>query len=314
MVTFAQVGNFEPDHSTENELRKAIGLAGHDVETFQENKPGVFRDLEARIGEFDVVLWTRTGWDPPVPHDQQFAMLAAAAHNGVPTVGYHLDRWFGLHREGQVSTEPFFRVQHLFTADGGHDDRFARLGVHHRWLPPGVSEVECIGGTPRPEYESDLVFVGSWQPGYHREWKHRPQLVRFLRREFGDRTAFWPKPGEHAVRGEPLRDLYASVKIAVGDSCLSGGATRYWSDRIPETMGRGAFLIHPWVEGIDEHFTPGLHLITWHPNDWDDLRSKLGRFLADDEGREQVAAAGRAHVLAHHTYTVRIRQILEMVL
>lgn len=314
MVRFAQVGNFEPDHSTENELRKAISAAVHDVETFQENKPGIFTDLAARIGDFDVVLWTRTGWDPPVPDGEQRAMLAAAESAGVPTVGYHLDRWFGLHREHQVAAEPFFRVGHLFTADGGHDDRFARLGVNHAWLPPAVSEFECIGGAQRPEFTSDVAFVGSHLPGYHAEWQHRPKLIKFLRRTYGERVRFWPKPGEHAVRGEALRDLYASTKVNVGDSCLSGGASRYWSDRIPETIGRGGFLIHPWVEGIDEHFTPGEHLACWTLGDWDALRATIDRYLGDDDERTRIAAAGRAHVLEHHTYTVRIRQIIERVL
>lgn len=306
----AQVGNFEPEHSTENELRKALGAIAADVVCFQENRPGVFVDLAEQVDEFDMVLWTRTGWEPPVPHAEQWTMLSAADMAGVPTVGYHLDRWWGLNREFQVHVEPFFRCSVVFTADGGHQAEFAAADVNHRWLPPAVSESECAPGTPDVDYRSDVVFVGSWRPGYHAEWKHRPELVRWLHRNYPDRCAFWPRVGEPAVRGAALRDLYASVKVAVGDSCLAGGATRYWSDRIPETMGRGAFLLHPEVEGLDEHFTPGEHLVTWPAFDWATLRARLEHYLRCDDERERIATAGRAHVLEHHTYTVRMRQVM----
>lgn len=302
----AQIGNFGAEHSTENELRKALGLCDHDVDCLQENEPGVFPRLAQVVGDYDLVLWTRTGWHPPVPADEQWAMLTAAAAAGVPTVGYHLDRWWGLHREHQVHEEPFFRCSLVVTADGGHDKQFAAAGVNHHWLPPGVSALECEPGTPRPEYQGDVAFVGSWRPGYHTEWTHRPQLVRHLNK-WGCR--FWPAKGKPAIRGEALRDLYASTKVLIGDSCLVGDATRYWSDRIPETLGRGGFLIHPYVEGIEEHFTDGKHLRLWPVGDWAELDRLIAYYLTHDDERRDIAAAGRAHVLEHHTYTVRMGQV-----
>lgn len=308
----AYFGNFDPVHSTENEVRKALGYVGADVVCLQENDPTVFRRLGAVVGDFDLVLWTRTGWQPPVPHDDQRSMLAAAESAGVPTVGFHLDRWWGLGREAQVASEPFFRCSLVITADGGHDDEFAAAGVNHRWMPPGVSADECHPGRPTDEFRSDLAFVGSWRPGYHEEWTHRPALIRWLRDTYGDRVKFWPVEGQPAIRGAALRDLYASTKVLIGDSCLAGGATRYWSDRIPETLGRGGFLLHPEVEGLDEHFTPGQHLDTWPLFDWDALAAKIDHYLTQDEERSAIAAQGRSHVLEHHTYTVRARQILDL--
>lgn len=317
-MKIAYIGNFQPPHSTENEVRKALTQLGHRVTPLQENTQGIFsrvaRELDAK--QHDLVLWTRTGWAPPVPHTEQMHMLKAATRAKVPTVGFHLDRWFGLNREGQVDEEPFFKVDYMFTADGGHDAEYAAHGVNHIWAPPGVSAFECTPGTKEPHFTSDIAFVGSWQPGYHAEWTHRPELVAFLQETYADRCKFWPEKGRPAVRRRQLRNLYASTKVNVGDSCLSGGATRYWSDRIPETLGRGGFLLHPYVEGIEEHFTDGEHLVLWELGDWDDLKSKIDFHLEHDEGiaaRERIAAAGRAHVLEHHTYTRRMEQILSVV-
>jgi hypothetical protein len=310
-MRICQVGNFEPAHSTENEIRKAWEALGHHVETIQEQHAD-WATLPERA-DCDLLMWTRTADLDHEPHDVKVAALERFESAGIPTVAYHLDRWFGLHREASVGREAFFRCGIVVTADGGHQDRFAQLGVNHHWLPPAVSEFECAHGVSSDEYASDVAFVGSWQ-GYHREWKHRTALVKCLQHTYPDQVRCWPAAGQPAVRGEALRDLYASTKVNVGDSCLSGGATHYWSDRIPETLGRGGFLLHPNVEGLSDWFTPGEHLDTWDVGDWDGLRDLVDYYLEDHEARETIAAAGRAHVLEHHTYTVRMRQLCDLVL
>lgn len=314
------IGNFGPEHSTESHVAQALRSLGHDLTTVQENEVENWRNLAAGIdivGQ-DLVMWTRTGWDwraygisAPDAHALQRTMLARARSEGVPTVGYHLDRWWGLRRQHEVVSEPFFRVDLLITADGGHDPEWAGAGVSHLWMPPGVSEFECVPGTYTPDMASPIAFVGSWLPGYHAEYPQRGHLVRYLQDHESDRCRLWPLKGAPAVRGDPLRDLYASVKILIGDSCLNGGIHHYWSDRIPETLGRGGFLIHPDVVGLEEHFTSDEHLVTYPLGDYRRLGELIRHFLQPelDEVRQKIAAAGREHVLRHHTYTVRMRQV-----
>jgi hypothetical protein len=319
-MRLAYIGNFEPRHSTENEVFKGALDAGHEITAWQENTRDTWERLPDEAYMHDLVLWTRTGWDWPhatgwdweTATAHQRVLLAACREAGVPVVGFHLDRWWGLDREGQVRSEPFFEADLLCTADGGHTADWADAGVNHRWLPPAVSRFECEPAAPSRRYASDVAFVGSWRPGYHHEWSHRPELVAWLRRTYGGRCRFWPRERGHAVRGAELRTLYASTKVNVGDSCLAGGATRYWSDRIPETLGRGGFLLHPYVEGIEEHFTDGEHLRLWPLGDWGELRRLVDYYLEHDDERRRIAAAGRAHVLAHHTYTVRVGQVLDL--
>lgn len=316
----AYVGNFEPEHSTENEMRRALEAEGHEVMRLQENTGETWSHLTRMTPLHDVLLWTRTGWDwqacVGVPREDVLRWQATTLERmrtlGIPTVGYHLDRWWGLDREGQVRDEPFFHCDLVCTADGGHDELWEAEGVRHRWFPPAVSHLECIGGTRRPQFVSDIAFVGSWRPGYHKEWKHRPQLVRFLQTMYRRRVQFWPAKGKPAVRGEALRDLYVSTKVNVGDSCLVGGASRYWSDRIPETLGRGGFLLHPYVEGIEEHFTDGKHLRLWPVGDFAELGRLIDYYLAHDDERRAIAEEGRRHVLEHHTYRVRMQQLFEL--
>lgn len=299
------VGNFGAPHSTENHVWQALSACGHDVTPVQEQFAD-WRDLPAQADGHDLVLWTHT--KDYGPHETWADQRRFLADCPVPVVGYHLDLWFGLRRKRLVAEEPYFKVDMLVTADGGHQAEFEAAGVNHRWMPPAVSEFECVGGDVCGEYLSSVVFVGSHQAGYHPESRHRAALVRHLQRRAD--VSFWPRPGQPAVRGKDLRDLYASAGMAVGDSCLAGtGLARYWSDRIPETMGRGCLLIHPWVEGLDEHYEPGKHLLTWHAGNWRDLDEIIDHYKTHPDEAAYIAAAGREHTLANHTYTTRMRQL-----
>lgn len=333
----AYVGNFDPPHSTETHVAQALERNGHLVTRAQENRHGMFAQLAdvltaqpagpGQTSPIDVVLWTRTGWDWPAvgypsaeaAHDDQRRLLAAARDRQVPVVGYHLDRWWGLNRAPQVVAEPFFAVDLLVTADGGHDDLWASAGVNHLWMPPGVSLAECERvGQARDDLRAQVGFVGSWR-SYHREWRNRRHLVRWLQNTYDKPVR--PRPPyqrlrivEGGYRGQDLADLYASIDVLVGDSCLvpradGSPATRYWSDRIPETLGRGGFLIHPDVEGLRDYFPPGV-LVTVPLGDFDALGACIDRWLDEPELRREIAERGRQHVMEHHTYEVRMAQLV----
>lgn len=321
-------GNFGPPHSTENHLARALEFNGHIVDRWQENDPRTWENLgEIPPKGIDMVLWVRTGWDWPSlgvteewAHSRMRRMQRFCRDKGVPVVSYHLDVWFGLPRAGQLDVEPFFESDLVVTADGGHAQGWAQKGINHVWFPPGVSLPETELGTYRPELASPIAFVGSWQGHYHPESEHRQQLVEWLQQNYRRDCAFWPKPGEPALRGEPLRDLYASVQVLVGDSCFVGtGLTRYASDRVPETIGRGGFLLHPRVEGVTDGkdweygptFQEGQHLGCWEAFDWQGLGRIIEEALSDNFVIAEIASAGREHVRVHHTYERRVEQLIQ---
>ncbi len=313
----AYLGNFVPEHSTENHIARAFTNNGHELVKFQEGDANRLTDLTFDVKSYDLVAWTRTrDLSNKVGHAAQMRLIYACRRAGVKIIGLHLDLWWNIGREDEILTEPFFRVDALFSADGGHQDRFKWAGVNNIWFPPAISEGEALLGTFRQEYASDIAFVGSHQ-GYHEEHRHRFELVNWLRSTYGSRVKFWPQPGQHAIRGKDLQDLYASVKVLVGDSCLVPNAdgspmTHYISDRVPETIGRGGFLIHPWVEGVmPDLYVEGTHMDTWGMGNWDILKDKIDYWVENSDLANFVAGTGRLHVLDNHTYEVRIRQVLE---
>lgn len=305
MTTVAYCGNFDAPHSTETHVAKALENLGHTVVRLPEQRMD-WATLPDQVDGADLFLWTRTaGFDPADLEGQANALKRIS----VPTVGFHLDRWVGLNREGDVFRSPFFRCDYLFTADGGHDGFWRDAGINHHWSPPGILSDEAKRvGQYRQEYAADVGFVGNLRRYGHPEWgPYRYSLFKFLVRTYGKRFKLW----EGGIRGQDLADLYASVKVLVGDSCLAGGAKFYWSDRIPETLGRGGFLFHPEVEGLDEQHP---NLATYPLGDFDYLRRWIDYYLDHEDARLKLAVEYRQHVLAHHTYEHRLTRLLEIVL
>ena len=315
------LGNFRPAHSTENHVARALRHNGMNVRQVQEDEHGAAQiagwlDAGERA---DFVLWTRTRWGADI-HEGLNAgvrrMLRLARLQSVPVVGYHLDIWWGLKRESEIASEPFFEVDLLVTADGGHERLWEQAGVRHLWMPPAISLGEAEHGQPRDEFISRLAFVGSHDGGYHREHEHRHELVRWLRQNFRRDCAFWPQPGQHAVRGKDLQDLYASVGLVVGDSCFAGtGLANYWSDRIPETLGRGGALAHPYVPGLAACFILDAghdpHLLHWDAGDWTALGGTIEFALSHPEDMNEMGRRARLHVREHHTYERRMTQLVD---
>lgn len=309
------IGNFRAPHSTENELRVAHESLGTDLIRVQEDA-AVWGDIAsaAKAQHVDFVQWVHTHYmAPESAHDDCQRMLDQLRAAKIPCVGSHLDRWWGLIREHQIRDEPYFRQSLLCTADGGHDDDWAALGINHAWFPPAVSHIDAERevDSKRELRIKRVGFVGSWQT-YHEEWPWRRALVLWLRRTFQHNLALYPKHGK-SLRGRELNVLYQSVPVLVGDSCLAGGATRYWSDRIPETLGRGGFLLHPNVVGLDDFFVDGEHFVAYEPFDYVGIKALIDRYNNDPQERLRIAKNGREAVRDAHTYRHRMTRLYELV-
>lgn len=317
-VRVAYIGNFEPEFSTENEVKHALGVLGCEVDEIQEHNQAAWELLVGRLFDryYDMVLWTSTaGLVQQLPADLPWRMLDAAERNSIPTVGYHLDRWWGLDREHQLRW-PFFSCESVFTADGGHQAEFEEVGINHTWAPPGISERWCRPGNFRDEYACDVVFVGGWDNYGHREWKHRTELISFLGQVYGDGFLALPKRGHHAIRGLELNDVYWSAKVVVGDSCLvpntdGSPATHYCSDRVPETMGRGGVLVHPHVDGVSQ---AAFSHWSWPLGDWAELRRVVDELIHNDEVSETTRQTSMAETRLANTYTERMKFVLTEIL
>lgn len=304
MSNIAVLGNHEVSFSTERELDWTLEKLGHNVFRMQENKISAEQVVQTcRERACKLLIWIHThGWDV---QGDLFRMLDQLRSSGIKTCSFHLDRFFGLNildkREERIGTHAFWKTDVVFTADGGNDERFKEKGVNHIWMPPAVVERDCYFGTPSLQFNSPVAFTGA--DGYHPEYPFRPRLVTRLREKYGTNFRLY-----QGIREKALNDLFASVRVLVGDSCFAG-ADRYWSDRVPETIGRGGFLIYPETPGLS---IPGL--VTYRPGDIEDLFSKVDYWIDDDRTPERLRRRKESHdfIKLHHTYTNRMLTLLQV--
>jgi hypothetical protein len=302
MSSIAVLGNHAVSFCTERELDWTLEKMGHRVVQLQENKVSATEVVQkCREANVKLLIYVHThGWD--VQGDLN-SMLAQLRASGIKTCSFHLDRFFDLNildkRDERVGTHPFWKTDKVFTADGGNEEKFRERGVNHIWMPPAVVERDCYFGKQNPKFNCPIAFFGA--DGYHPEYGFRQRMINRLRERYA--TNFRVYQG---IRQQELNDAYATVKILVGDHCFAG-APKYWSDRLPESLGRGGFLIYPETEGLE---VPGL--VTYQPQNVDDLISKIDYWLDDDRNQERIRRRNESHewVKKNATYTQRMQQLL----
>lgn len=313
-VHVAYIGNFKHAWCTEVHLARELEGLGCRVTRLQEPREPSTRfvgQVESYVQRNDValLLFTRTWGLHPSATD----MWRRVEKHGVTTASYHLDLYYGLRRQAGVLADPFWRTQFVFTPDGDPNagEFFAAHGINHVWSPPAVVSDACdMRGTARPQFNYEVVFVGSER--YHREWPWRGVLLDHLAARYGSAfRRFGGDTPEGPIREQDLVDLYATARVVVGDSLALPGHVNYWSDRPYETVGRGGFLLMPRVPGLEQHFEDRKHLRFYDVGDLDEIDKLIDYYFAHPSEGWHMAFTGREHVKAHHTYRHRLAVALD---
>lgn len=256
----------------------------------------------------DLFLWLRTHGNNP--KDDAGVMLRRIEDAGVPTVGMHMDLYWTLEtREAYIDPiwNPWWSCQRVYTADGGHQAEFAARGINHFWMPPGMSDDFFGLHAPlkRGRYKKPYVFVGSNSRGIH--GSHRTELIRWAGRKY--HGEFHRYGAHNKVYGEDLNQIYSVARVAIGDSAP---AERYWSDRIPTTMGRGGILAHPRTSGMEEQGYNDSNMILFDRFEFEDLGERIDAMTEQD--RAYMREAALTVTFERHMWRHRLLQIKEEVL
>jgi len=250
----------------------------------------------------DMLLWLRTHSHNPL---DDRSMLARIQDAGTVTCGLHLDLYWGIaQREKKIGNESWWKAQHVFTADGG-DRNWASRGVNHHWCPPPFGSRHLGYGKADPSVDARAVFVGSCLRSIHGD--HRFRLIAWARRTWGSRFLHVGRNGHNRLYHQKLNHLYASVGLVLGDSAPAG---RYWSDRIPRTLGRGGLLAYPRTPGLDEQgFTDDV-MIRYDRGQFGQILDRY-RELSPAE-RRAMTDAGLELVRSRHLWRHRLAWIAEV--
>lgn len=327
-MKIAFLGNFQVPFTSESHYAKTFEKLGHQVIRLQEPMVTTDRIYQVAMAS-DMFFWVHThGWTLKGNRTMSEVLRKLDRHN-IPTVAYHLDLYMGLRRWTEYEDHEYFKVKHFFTVDKLMADWLnEKTDTIGHYLPAGVFQDECYIAQKDARFEYDVVFVGSKK--YHPEWQYRPQLVNWLEKTYGNRFAHFGNDGKHVVRGDELNRVYASAKVVVGDTlCPDFTYPFYWSDRVYETTGRGGFIIHPQITGIQDQFSTydfkvddgmfwdaepaPIELVTYKYGDMTMLKQRIDYFIKNDAEREQIRIAGHERTKRDHTYTQRLQTIIKTV-
>lgn len=308
MLKIVFYGNFSVDYCSEVHYSKTLKKMGHEVIELQETTITTDEVLEQAL-KSDLFVWVHSHGFINQGYLNMGQVLEELKKNNIPTVAYHLDLYMPLDRWKEYENSPYMKVEHFFTVDKLMAEWFnENTNVKGHYLQAGVFEQEChMAMMPK---EIDVIFVGS--KGYHKEWPYRPKLIDWLKENYRVFRHIGGDGDTGTIRGLELNRFYGYSKVAIGDTlCVNYNYPYYWSDRVYETLGRGGFLIHPYIQGMEEHFEDGVHLVFYEYGDFKQLKYLIDYYIENDEEREKIRKAGYEHVKKNHTYTNRWQSIIE---
>jgi hypothetical protein len=288
-MKIAYLGNWNPFAcSTEKLIKEAFEELGHEVICFDERSvsaPHILRTIkEKNIDLFFFHKGTRWGF-------QLGQLIELLLRLTCKKAFWYFDPIHNIpeREEFMQSVIPF--VDKGFLTNGTWIKQHTYKNLV--WLLQGCKKEPL--GKKRKEYECDIAFTGS-------TYGVRNLFVEGLKKKYGDKFKVFSD-----VFGSDFNDLCASAKIMVSPKFPSNDW--FWSNRIYKTLGAGGFLIHPYCEGLADHFIAGEDYEDYQ--DQEELFMKIDYYLKHDKERKEIQKAGYEKAIKDHTYTKRIKQLLE---
>jgi spore maturation protein CgeB len=194
-------------------------------------------------------------------------------------------------------------------------DDYRAKGIDQvEFLPQGVDPTrDAPTHIAPPWYRCDVSFVGSGQYPYrHAVLRAVASVSRLQIRGPGWAAAPPDLPvAGGPVHGKRLARVIRGAAISLGASAFpeQDAERASASNRMWKILGCGGFYLGRYVPDIESFALNGVHC-AWY-RDPEEAAELTRHYLAHQEEREQIARAGRAHALAHHTYAHRLPLLLE---
>jgi len=226
-------------------------------------------------GEFDLYLFVDDGIVSGIPDTLR------------PAAWWAIDTHLGFERCLAVARQAAWTF--CAQRDGAAQLRLA--GVESATWLPLACDPDLHGRIETP-HQWDVAFVGHVVSG------ERQRLIDLVRARY-PRSFF----GNRYFR--EMAETYSASKCVFNRSIANDVNMRVF-----EGLCSGSLLVTNALDanGLEELLQSGRHLVTYASDG--ELLDALAHYLAHDDERAQIAAAGRAEVLARHTYRHRVETLL----
>lgn len=222
------------------------------------------------------------------------AMLTRTHDLPCPTVFYSVDTW---QCYMDYVEAPHYDI--VFAGQRSYIPLLRATGSRHVFWLPLACDPECHRPMPDQSKHCDIVFVGGTSKPVHHQ---RASLLNALSRQFTVEVF-------EGAYGEDMCRAFARGRLAFNHSSVEDV-----NMRIFEALAMGCALLtnrDSQVNGLFEWFEDGRHLIVYDSER--ELLKKARQYAHDGVRLKTIGEAGRAQVLANHTYLHRVDTVLETV-
>lgn len=156
---------------------------------------------------------------------------------------------------------------------------------------------------------AEIVFIGNNYANSGLEFEcaqERQNMIEFLQKEYGSNfRAYGLGQQGGLVNMQQEAMIYNQAKIAISQNNFN----RIWytSDRLYRILGCGTLALTNHYGGIEKTFEKATHLDWW--NNFDELKSLIDHYLANEGERKIIAEIGRMKAVEDETWTNRILQV-----
>jgi glycosyltransferase involved in cell wall biosynthesis len=266
--------------------------------------------------------WVKALSDPAGPADDVVELVEHCRADGIPTVFWN--------KEDPPNFDRFIRTarlfDHVFTVDEGCLERYEQelprgsVGVLPFAAQPRLSNPAAVPG----EREYDVAFAGTYFATKHPERREQMDMLLraaqplglhiFSRHTEDDRYTFPPPLADNVVGSLPYEQMaaaYKRYKVFLNVNSVTQSRSMC-SRRIFECLASGTPVLSTPAEAYEGLFGIDAPIMVAH--DAEEAERHLRTLLDHPEIRDRIAARGLRAVMAEHTYTRRVDQLLSMVL
>lgn len=194
---------------------------------------------------------------------------------------------------------------------------YKKEGVNIKILHQACPEKYYHPVPPDENFKSDICFIGS------KKAKREEILIEVF--EYCRKNNLILKIWGNGWQDSKLKEVWQGKDIYHEDFCkavcsakinLGLGYGEFFnrdiSFRLFQILGCGGFLLHDCVKEITKLYDGGLRFFYSEKYPTYTLTSEIDYFLRDDALRLNISDYGYKHTLKNHTYTKRIKQLLEV--
>ncbi len=170
---------------------------------------------------------------------------------------------------------------------------------------------------PDDNYLTDRYTIANYYIGNNISVMERDRIVRLLSEKYNfdlytaSDTSMYSKINNkgtaNSITEMPIIFHNSKINMNITAKCIRSGLPQ----RIWDILSAGGFCLTNYQAELGNDLIPGVHLETYAGIE--ELEYKLQYYLTHENERREIAAAGHEEVKLHHTWTIRMAQILQLV-